>query len=584
MDSILNLRSLLSDKLKFQSILAAFLMIIVSIAETLGIALLVPILTSLVSSKNYVLIFLKDNFEAFELLSKNNFILFSFILIIIIYAFKNLFLLFFLNFRSFFEANCQKYFSNKLFENYLNNSYEFHMSNNSSILLRNITTETDNIKHACNASISLLAEIFILFGIISFLLFFDFKFTIVLLILLSIVAGFFLILIKPKINSWGTKRLDEAGKINKKVTDSLQNIKLIKLWKIEKKFLENFYTSNSNRTEMVRKLSFFNGVPRIFFESILIFGILTFFLFSFFTGKLVSEIFIYLTVYGVCALKIIPSCNIIFNSIISIQFTKPSIEKIISEFDRSPNIINKLGREEILMNFENKLSLQNVSYLYPKTKNSVLEKINIEIFEGEKIGIFGPSGAGKSTFIDLIMGIIKPSSGDILVNDNKLLNHFDYSWRKNIGYIQQNILLFDDTLISNIILNSNNDFNQDKLNIVLKRSKVSTFVSDLPEGLKTNLGERGLKISGGQRQRIGIARALYHDPEILILDESTNQLDAKNEKDIIQDIFKEFKQKTILMISHNYELLKKCDKIIHMDQGKIINIETINEKKNINNN
>ena len=585
MESILKLRSFLSEKLKNWSNLAIILMIIVSIAETMGIALLVPILSALISPDNNIQNFLKEYLSFFEKLSKNDFILLSFSFVVIIYILKNIFLLFFLRFRSYFEANCQKYFAAKLYKTYLKNSYEFHMSNNSSILLRNITIETDNIKHASNASITFIAEILIFIGIISFLLFFDFKFTLILLITLLIIAFIFIYYIKPKLNNWGSVRLEEAGKINKKVTDALQNIKLIKLWEIENKFFETFDLSNFQRTEMVRKLSFWNGVPKILFETILIVSILTFFLYTFFTGMKSSQIFIYIAVYGVSALKIIPSCNAIFSSIITIQFTKPSILKIINEIEKDSKNIKQETVRNIEMNFQNKIILKNVSYSYPNSNHQALEKINLEINNGDKIGIYGPSGSGKSTLVDIIMGIIKPREGSIFLNNEKLLNNVDYSWRKNIGYIQQNILLFDDSLINNINLNSKDNLKEDKkLESVLKRSKVESFISNLPNGVNTNLGERGLKLSGGQRQRIGIARALYHNPEILILDESTNQLDDFTEKEIIKDIFQEFHKKTILMISHNYDLLLKCDKIVHVIEGKIEKIDELNEKKNINSN
>jgi len=321
-------------------------------------------------------------------------------------------LIYFLKFRSHLETDCQKYFASKLFKTYLTNPYEFHMKNNSSVLLRNITIETDNIKHVVNSTISLFAELFILIGIMTFLLIFDFWFSIIIGSFLIIIAMLFIFFIKPRINNWGLKRLTEAGNINKKVIDILQNIKLIKLWAIEQKFLKTFETSNSLRTEMVRKLAFWNGIPKIFFEFILVIGILVFFLYSFYNSINLEEAIIYMTIYGVSAIKIIPSINLIFGSTTSIQFSNVSVNKIIDELSNKESF-PETKENLVKLKFNNKICLKDISYRYPTSKLDVLKKISFDINKNSKIGIFGPSGSGKSTLVDLIMGLIKPTKGQI---------------------------------------------------------------------------------------------------------------------------------------------------------------------------
>jgi len=199
-----------------------------------------------------------------------------------------------------------------------------------------------------------------------------------------------------------------------------------------------------------------------------------------------------------------------------------------------------------------------------------LNKVSFDINKNSKIGIFGPSGSGKSTLVDLIIGLIKPTKGQIKVDNEIIEENKNYSWRNKIGYIQQNIFLFDDTLKNNIILNSSDNLIDDeKFKQVLSSSKISDFIDKLSNGLNTNLGEKGLKISGGQRQRIGIARALYSDPDILILDEATNQLDLKNETEILDIIFKEFRDKSIIVISHDRSIMSRCDTILNIDSGHL---------------
>lgn len=586
MTSILKLRSFLPADLKNKSFLSIIFMVIVSLLETLSIALLIPIISNLLNSEKNFQLYLSKYFSFIKNLSETEFILTSFVTVIFAYILKNIFILYFINFRSHFEANCQKYFANKLYKKYLQNKYEFHIQNNSSVLLRNVTTETDNLKHATNASISFIAEVLIFIGIVTFLLIFNFYFTLILIMILLIFGGGFILFIKPKLKNWGNKRLLEQGLINKKVTDALQNIKIIKLWRKDKRFIEIFEESNSKRAEMVRRLSFWGGVPKVFFETITIIGISFFLISTAFIGIDKSELFIYFTIYGLSALKIIPSCNLILNSIITLQFSNPSLLKIISEIENSnlDKEIKLKETDEINLEFKSKLIFKDVNFSYPNNDKYVLEKISFEFNKGDKIGVFGPSGSGKSTLVDLIIGLLKPTNGKIFLDEVNMLNHKSYSWRKKIGYIPQNVLLFDDNVINNITLQKDFEkLSSKKLENVINRSKISNFLKNLPNGLNTNLGEKGLNISGGQRQRIAIARALFHEPEILILDESTNQLDNNTENEILKDIFSEFKDKTIIMISHDYSLLSECDQIIHLDQSKISKI-TKNEKENTNTN
>ena len=280
MKSILKLRSYLPNNLKYKSFLTVIFMVMVSILETLSIALLIPIISNLINPDKNIQLYFIQYLGFLENLSKNEFIIVSFATVLIAYLIKNLFVLFFINFRSHFEANCQKFFASRLYTRYLDNKYEFHIQNNSSVLLRNVTVETDNLKHATNASITFLSEMLILLGITTFLLIFNFTFTLILIFILFIFGSFFVLLIKPKLKTWGEKRLFEQGLINKKVTDALQNIKIIKLWKINNRFVGLFEESNFKRAEMVRRLSFWNGVPKIFFETVIIFSVCFFFSFN----------------------------------------------------------------------------------------------------------------------------------------------------------------------------------------------------------------------------------------------------------------------------------------------------------------
>ena len=235
----------------------------------------------------------------------------------------------------------------------------------------------------------------------------------------------------------------------------------------------------------------------------------------------------------------------------------------------------KSYKEKIISNenfiFNKKIKFKNVSYSYDKQKENVLNDIDLTINKGGIYAFSGVSGSGKTTLINLLLGFLDPAKGQITIDEFELSKNIDL-WQNKIGYIPQNVYLLDESLRENIAFGINEkDYDKTKLNDVIKKSKLDRFVSNLPNGIETNLGNMGNKISGGQKQRIGIARALYRDPEILIFDEATNSLDAEVEKEIFEDVYKNKGSKTVIIISHQKFFFDKCDKVFELRNGKLIN-------------
>ena len=573
MTLIKNFWNILSNKQKSQGIFVLILMILVSILETFGIALIIPIMSTILEQSGTIKAQLSLFLPFIIQLSDSDFIILGIVLLLIFYLFKALVIIFYIFKKSKLEANIQYSLSGKIFKYYLNESYEFHIENNSSFLLRNVTQETDNLKHATNAFAGLLSELFIMIGIMIFLLFFEWMSTIIIICAGLLIYVIYSYLIKKRIKYWGDKRYYHAGILMKHASQGFGIIKVLKLMRLESIFFKKFDDHNLKRSLMYKNYEISLGFPRVILEYFTILGLLTVTIIQLYLGKSLSEILLLLVVFGVAAFKLIPSFNKILICLNSIQYNLPSLELIYSILiNKQRNInFNTIEKKNIDLTknlFFKKLEFKEVIFKYKNSNKLILNKVNFEIKPKDVFGILGESGAGKSTIIDLIIGLLKPTDGKILL-DGKDLNLVKDSWQKLIGYVPQNIYLNDESIKENISFNrETSDQEISKVINALKKARIYEFVKSLPDGLDTKVGERGVKLSGGQKQRIGIARALYGDPKILVLDEATNQLDKENEMAIL-DTINNIEDVTVIIISHNKSALVNCNKIINIKAGEL---------------
>ena len=374
---------------------------------------------------------------------------------------------------------------------------------------------------------------------------------------------------KNKLSKLGEERLKTNFLRIKNLQQVFSGIREVKLFNLERYNLKIFNKIHEIFFNNYAIQQNYRDVLRPFFEFFFIIFVLFLIFFSLLLKKNSTELILFLTLLSVCAIRLLPITSRLIYNIQTIKFKSHSIELLIKSFKLNmENKITNSKKENINYAFQDSIIFENVYFNYPESKNELLNNINIVIRKKDHIGIIGESGAGKSTFIDLFCGLLRPSSGIIKI-DGKDLNQNILSWQKLIGYVPQNIHLIDDTIISNIAYG----IEEEKIDIkfldnIINMSNLRGFVSELPEGLLTIVGERGVKLSGGQKQRIGIARALYKKPDILILDEGTNALDVENEKEIIQSL-QNFSEKTLIFVSHRPEILKNCNKIFFLDKGTL---------------
>ena len=352
----------------------------------------------------------------------------------------------------------------------------------------------------------------------------------------------------------------------------LGGLKEIKIFGRENFFIRKYQKYNSSSADILASVMKHRGVPKLLMESLAVISILSLVIFMLKFGSDMNDFLISLGLFSAIAFKIFPALARLLSSLQVLKYSEPIINLMYEELVKTHPYYNMpMSSSKFFKNSESELQDITISSLCFNhlNKPNIINNLYLKIKSGSMIGILGPSGVGKSTFLDIFMGLLKPSEGKIFYGNQSIYNDLD-KWRKNIGYVPQNIYLTDDSLKNNIAYGINEELiNENLLDDAINKSQLKEFIHNLPEKLNTQIGERGIRISGGQKQRIGIARALYHNPQILVFDESTSSLDNKTEEKIIEAINKLRKSKTIIIVSHRQSTLKECDEIYTFDNKRL---------------
>jgi ABC-type multidrug transport system fused ATPase/permease subunit len=451
----------------------------------------------------------------------------------------------------------------KLFQNYLSYNYQEFAQKNPAAINKLIFIDTTALALVISSGQILFSETFTVTLIYISLLVINWKMTLVLSVILFTKVTFLLSIFSKRLGVAGNKMALYSKQISKLFNESFRNFKLVKLFGREPHILDRFTKESGHliRTNILRNILL--ETPRLLLETVgftILIGTVMYVVYSVATPEHIIPI---LAVYALAFYRFMPSTSRIMNSYNQIVFTKGTIE--ISE-----NILHRseiLGDQEI--NFTNLFEIKNLTFAYKDQKN-VLTNISMTIKKQERIAFIGESGAGKSTLADIIMGFYLPKQGDIYIDGKKLTLENIRSWRKKIGYIPQQIYLFDGTVADNITMGRKID--EQKIISTLKKANIYNFLST-KNGLNTTVGEGGILLSGGQMQRIAIARALYSDPEILVLDEATSALDNQTENKIMEEIYNFHSDKTLVVVAHRLSTVLRCEKIYKIENQSIKAIE-----------
>ena len=580
-----NLKILLnnSQRLKLYIIMTGSLFS--TIFEVVGIGS-IPIFIMLITDIDFLISkipnFISINF--IYQIGQNKLIIVASIVLGLIFIFKNLYLFLLLFFQNKLMMELRHSAANKIFKYYINSPYLNHYHINPATYVRTIEADVGNTFLVIGCYIAFIREILILISVFLLLVFTDVFISFFSLLLLVLPVLIFYFYYRKTLKDKGQTLVEKTGERIKITNQSLGGIKETKILNRENFFLDKFFKTN----EIIEKISFFSSLitatPRIFLEVSALLAITSICSILIMFGRPVDAILPMISLLAISAVRFIPALNIITSSLTTIRIRKYSIDHIVDLIKKSNLLPEKkkpegvykkdLGKNEI---FSNNIKLKNISFNYERNKKVAVNNINIEIAKGKSVGLIGKSGSGKSTLVDIIIGLLEPSIGEIFIDDNNIGTK-KISWQKQLGYVPQEIYLLDDTIRNNITFGiEKEEIDERLLSDVVEKSQLKNLINSLPNKLDTLIGDRGARLSGGEKQRIGIARALYNKPKVMIFDEATSSLDLYNENKILNEIYENKKDKTLIIISHRNNTVKYCNLIYVMEDGKIIDNGTFDQ-------
>ncbi|MBU4269317.1 ABC transporter ATP-binding protein [Candidatus Dependentiae bacterium] len=566
-ETIKKLNYLLSKREKRFLILLFFISVFVAFLETFSISL-VMVFASIATNFNIVYSNKYYNF-LYNILHCNSvpqFIVIFGLALIIFYFLRAIIITIFTYAMNRFSQGRFRHFAIRFFQNYLNFAYKEFTTKNSSKIDKVIFSNTNDLVGILDAILQIMSEFLNVLLIYTALLFVHLKMTIVLSFLL--LGKVFLIakLFSKKLKNSGKKRQGFLVEISKTYTESFWNFKLIKLFFTQDKVLNRFNKACSKLVTANTFNAVLQNTPRLILETIGFSTLIAVIVYVVYMYHNATAIIPVISMYAFAFYRFLPSINKILSSYNRVIFLKSSLDSVNEYLGYEQE---DLGDEKV--SFKCSIVLKDLSFEYD-SKTKVLGSVNIKIEKGQRTAFVGESGAGKSTIADVIMGLYRPTTGDIFIDDHKLDKTNIKSWRQKIGYIPQQIYLFDGTVADNVVFGRN--FNKEKIVDVLKKSNIYNFLLTKDE-IYTKVGDGGILLSGGQKQRIAIARALYSDPELLVLDEATSALDNQTEENIMNEIYSLNFDKTLIVIAHRLSTVERCDKIYKIDNGNVYLVEDL---------
>ena len=550
------------------------LMLVGTLLETASVALLVPVLAVLTSSNSDI----KLPFVTIQTDLDQNLLIWSVIFsVLFLYIIKNIFLGFSVWIQRGYLTKTSARIASRILETYILQPFSFHLQKNSSLLIRNTQDTSAVVGGGIEPLLSMISEGLIIAALLLVLIVVEPVGTILVVTTLLIATMVFHRFSDRKLQDWGARRQFEKGRIIRTIQQSLGAIKDLQVLNREDWFILEHNKHQVSDQSLLRKIITVQSMPRLWLEVMAIGGLTGLVGVMLSAGNEPKEIVPVVGLFAATAFRVLPSVNKVVGSRQLLKVSRNAIETIHGDLQLPT--LKKTGLMNQTLKFES-LQVQNLTFAYEGIVDSVLNDVNVHIQNGEAVGFVGQSGSGKSTLIDIMLGLLEPQSGSVLINGQSI-EDAKQSWQKQIGYIPQTIFLMDDSLRRNIALGiADSEINEIAIQEALKSAQLEDFVASLPEGLDTVVGERGVRLSGGQRQRIGIARALYHRPSVLVLDEATSSLDTETEHGVMQAVQALQGDKTVIIVAHRLSTVEYCDRLYRLDAGRIVDEGTFDEVMN----
>lgn len=563
-----------------QRIKVAGLMVMILIGgvlETLGVSLVLPLISVILDEEKFVankyVIIVMDMFGISDVRS---FILILLLGLALMFVIKNGYLILLTYVQSkFVNGNRSKYTTN-LLSQFLHRPYEYYLYAETSVIIRTIYGDMDNVFNLMLQFMNLTAELVVSICIGVFLFVVDFKMMIVLVVLLGSVTLFIVKVIKPKLGQVGDSAREAQAGLYKWILQPVTGIKDVKVLNKEDFCKEQYKERAVQYANYQVSNNVLTNLPRLLIETISIVGILAYIGISMSAGVEMSELIPLVSAFAFAAMRLLPSVNRVNTYMANIAYYEPALNYIYDNVDTQAMRLQETIDIERLSNpntnvisLKNEIKLSNISFAYPNTDKNIFTDADMVIPVGKSVGVVGPSGSGKTTIIDILLGLLKINKGSITSDGTNIFDNYE-GWLSHVGYIPQSIYMLDASIKENIAFGvAVEDIDEKRVWEVLKQAQMKEFVEAQPDGLDSQIGERGVRISGGQRQRLGIARALYHDPELLIFDEATSALDNDTETAIMEAVDALHGQKTLVIIAHRLRTIENCDIIYEVKDEKI---------------
>jgi ABC-type multidrug transport system fused ATPase/permease subunit len=559
--------SVLERKDRVRLVLSLALILIGTLLEMASLGLVIPVVQAVVSGDR------RGDYawlpEQLAEVSYSAFVQLLMAALVGVFVVKNVFLLA----SNYYQQRAQLSINNRivqrLFENYLRQPYEFHLTSSSSVLVRNVQEYSSAVVSAgIGPALMILTDVVTGIGLLAVLVLVQPASTAMLVGLFALSSYAILRLSRTRTRQWGAARVKHRGELIEALLSGFGGIKEIKLFGRDREVVDAHRSSLHLAARASYMFSVMQSVPRAVFEVMAVGGVALLVVVATFDGQNLQDATLIIALFGVVAFRMLPSVNRVIQSVQQLSFGRAGIEGAAEGLSLSQQATSSsAGRQT---NKFERLEISNLKYSYPNSDALVTNIAALTVTAGDSVGIVGASGSGKSTLVDLLLGILAPRDGTITVNGHDVNNNRRY-WQDRIGYVPQHVYLMDTSLRRNVAFGlAEKSISNADVEKALRLANLWEFVQALPDGLDTVVGERGVRLSGGQRQRLGIARALYGNPEVIVMDEATSALDGDTEREIVESLRAIAHDHTLIVVAHRTTTLAYCSRLIRLDGGRIV--------------
>lgn len=584
------LNYIFDKKQKGSFVVLAVMILIGGVFETLGVSMLIPAVNAIMQPD-----LVREKIEKFPALSrfltqdlrlntdaKLLCALFGFL--IGLYVVKNLYLLLLAYKQNRFIARARNDMISRVMREFLNRPYEEYLGADIPTVFRITDGDIPHTFSLVLALLQLMTECVVSLFLVIYLIRVNWQMTLLLMLVLALLTLWNARVLKKKLNAIGKRNQDIQSRIAKWRIQSIYGLKDVKVLNRQDFFIRNYYESGKVGAELATKYAVLNNLPHLVIETIFMATILGFMMALLTSGQNLSAFLPQLMAFGVAAIRVMPSANRINTYMTEIAYEQPSLDFVYENLTDAMKTNKKMAAERAkvaggALHLEKEIRLEGITFRYPDGDRNIFTDASMVIPKGKSVGIKGASGAGKSTIVDILLGLLHVQKGKITCDGANIFSNYE-SWLSQIGYIPQSIYLIDESIRDNIAFGiDEREIDDARIREVAAEAQLLEFIDSLPEGLDTKIGDRGVRLSGGQRQRIGIARALYHNPEILVFDEATSALDNETEAALMGAINSFHGRKTMIIIAHRLNTIENCDLIYEVKGEKItrssLNGETV---------